>query len=178
MRSPGRHWATTIVTLGMAMPSIAAAADGSAQYTMADVAQHRTAQSCWSAIDLGAGPSVYDLTSWIGEHAGVSSISGLIEPMCGNDGSRAFLDQHVATTTALEKLSSLRIGALVATPPSPSPAPSVATSGSAPSSTAAPRPSTTPKPTAKRTITCVKGKFTRRVTAVKPRCPAGFRLKR
>ncbi|MCX6447773.1 MAG: hypothetical protein NTV18_01310 [Actinobacteria bacterium] len=33
------------------------------------------------------------------------------------------------------------------------------------------------KPTVKRTITCVKGKVTKKVTAVNPKCPAGFKKK-
>ena len=30
----------------------------------------------------------------------------------------------------------------------------------------------------KRTITCVKGKLTKKVTAVKPKCPSGYKLKK
>jgi hypothetical protein len=30
----------------------------------------------------------------------------------------------------------------------------------------------------KTTITCTKGKLTKKVTAVKPKCPAGYKLKR
>lgn len=46
-----------------------------------------------------------------------------------------------------------------------------------PSTTAKVTPS--PKPTIKkRTITCVKGKTTRKVTAVRPVCPKGFKLKK
>lgn len=33
------------------------------------------------------------------------------------------------------------------------------------------------KPTAKLTITCLKGKLTKKVTAVKPKCPAGYKKK-
>jgi membrane protein involved in colicin uptake len=32
--------------------------------------------------------------------------------------------------------------------------------------------------TKKTTITCVKGKLTKKVTAVKPKCPAGYRVKK
>lgn len=40
----------------------------------------------------------------------------------------------------------------------------------------APKPTSAPKPVAKKvTITCVKGKTIKRVTAVKPTCPSGFR---
>jgi hypothetical protein len=30
----------------------------------------------------------------------------------------------------------------------------------------------------KTTITCIKGKLTKKVTAVKPKCPAGYKLKK
>jgi hypothetical protein len=41
-------------------------------------------------------------------------------------------------------------------------------------------PSSTPKAAAtkKTTITCVKGKLTKKVTAVKPKCPSGYMLKK
>ena len=43
---------------------------------------------------------------------------------------------------------------------------------------AAPTPTATPKPTVKKTtITCVKGKTTKKVTAVAPKCPSGFKKK-
>ena len=32
--------------------------------------------------------------------------------------------------------------------------------------------------TKKTTITCVKGKLTKKVTAVKPKCPAGYKVKK
>jgi hypothetical protein len=32
--------------------------------------------------------------------------------------------------------------------------------------------------TQKTTITCVKGKLTKKVTAVKPKCPSGYKLKK
>jgi hypothetical protein len=42
----------------------------------------------------------------------------------------------------------------------------------------APTPSATTKPALKKTtITCVKGKISKKVTAVKPKCPSGFKKK-
>ena len=60
---------------------------------------------------------------------------------------------------------------IVGTPtPSPSPTPT-------PLSTATASAASTPS--AKRTtITCVKGKLTKKVTAVKPKCPAGYKVKK
>ena len=44
--------------------------------------------------------------------------------------------------------------------------------------TATPTPSSTVKPVAKKaTITCIKGKVTKRVSAVNPKCPAGYKKK-
>jgi hypothetical protein len=44
--------------------------------------------------------------------------------------------------------------------------------------TPTPTPSVTTKPVAKKiTVTCVKGKTTKKVTAVKPKCPTGFKKK-
>jgi hypothetical protein len=40
-----------------------------------------------------------------------------------------------------------------------------------------PTPTPTPTPAAKKTtIKCVKGKTTKKVTAVKPKCPSGYKL--
>jgi hypothetical protein len=51
-----------------------------------------------------------------------------------------------------------------------------------PTPTATPTATSTPsaKPVAakKTTITCVKGKSTKKVTAVKPKCPSGFKVKK
>jgi hypothetical protein len=68
--------------------------------------------------------------------------------------------------------------------PSPATTPSVVASPIATPS-ASPTPITTPKPRAssqaaagkKVTITCVKGKTTKKVTAVSPKCPIGFKKK-
>lgn len=56
-------------------------------YTLAEVATHKTASSCWTTINS----KVYDLTSWISEHPGGSEA---ILEICGRDGSAAFNDQH------------------------------------------------------------------------------------
>ena len=95
----------------------------------------------------------------------------------------------VATTTLVERNGWLRFSAngftfsaptiqvkLFQDPPAPTPTPTPT-----PVVTAEPTPTPTPTPTpkatvAKRTtITCVKGKTVRKVTAVKPVCPKGFK---
>lgn len=84
------------------------------------------------------------------------------------------------------KRATLTWKAPVATPtPTPTPTP-VATATPTPTPTETPVPTPTPsatvvatvKPTAKKTtITCVKGKTTKKVTGVNPKCPAGYKKK-
>jgi len=54
---------------------------------MAQVKQHGSASSCWSAVD----GKVYDLTKWIGRHPGGRA---RIIDMCGKDGSATFHGEH------------------------------------------------------------------------------------
>jgi hypothetical protein len=93
----------------------------------------------------------------------------------------------VATTTLVERNGWLRFSAngftfsaptiqvkMFQDPPAPTPTP---TPTPTPVEVVTSKP--TPKPTAvkRTTITCVKGKTVRKVTAVKPVCPAGFKKK-
>jgi predicted heme/steroid binding protein len=74
-------------------------------YTMADVAKHGDAASCWTAIN----GSVYDLTAWIARHPGGE---GAILSICGADGSAAFNDQHGGQGRPERILESYKIGPL------------------------------------------------------------------
>lgn len=74
-------------------------------YSVADIAAHKDASSCWSAINGG----VYDLTSWIAQHPGGE---GAILSICGKDGSGAFNDQHGTRGKAANVLAGYRIGNL------------------------------------------------------------------
>jgi hypothetical protein len=77
---------------------------------------------------------------------------------------------------------------VVVTPtPTPTPTP-VATQTATPTPTPTPVVTATPTPTPtvvatvkpvakKTTITCVKGKLTKKVTEIKPKCPAGYKKK-
>ncbi len=56
-------------------------------YTLAQVATHSSAASCWAAIN----GKVYNLTSWIRQHPGGQTA---ILSLCGTDGSAAFNGQH------------------------------------------------------------------------------------
>ena len=64
--------------------------------------------------------------------------------------------------------------------PVPTPTPTVVATpepAPAPIEVAAPAPILKPVAAKKMTITCVKGKTIKKVTAVKPKCPAGYKKK-
>lgn len=77
----------------------------SASYKMADVAGHKDASSCWSAIN----GNVYNLTSWIAKHPGGE---GAILGICGKDGSDAFNSQHGGQGKPENVLETFKIGTL------------------------------------------------------------------
>lgn len=56
-------------------------------FSMAQVKDHASASSCWSAVD----GKVYDLSKWIGRHPGGRA---RIIAMCGKDGSATFHGEH------------------------------------------------------------------------------------
>jgi secreted trypsin-like serine protease len=71
----------------------------------------------------------------------------------------------------------------IASSPSPSPSPmpsSSVSSTSSPGSAVTDRPKSTPIATVlkRKTITCIKGKSIKRITAFKPTCPSGYKLKK
>ncbi|WP_052465912.1 cytochrome b5 domain-containing protein [Mobilicoccus massiliensis] len=86
-------------------PAEAPATAASTSYTMADVNQHNTKDSCWTAID----GKVYDVTSWIGQHPGGAQ---RIENLCGTDGSGAFNGQHAKEDDPHKRLASFQVGVL------------------------------------------------------------------
>ncbi len=91
-----------------AAPSVSASPAASAVgagITMADVEQHASATDCWAVVD----GTVYNLTSWIGQHPGGSAV---IEAICGTDATTAFRTQHAQQTEPNEQLQEFEIGAL------------------------------------------------------------------
>ncbi len=74
--------------------------------TMAEVTQHNSKDSCWTAIN----GSVYDVTSYIYKHPGGPS---RILALCGKDGSKAFEGQHEGDARPEAKLASLKINTLI-----------------------------------------------------------------
>ena len=74
-------------------------------YTMAQVAAHNSASSCYTAIN----GSVYDLTSFVSQHPGGAS---RILSLCGIDGTAAYSSQHGSARRPANELASLKIGTL------------------------------------------------------------------
>ena len=72
---------------------------------MAQVEQHNSSSSCWTAIN----GKVYDVTEWISEHPGGPEH---IIPLCGTDGSAAFNAQHGGQSAPAAELASFYIGDL------------------------------------------------------------------
>ncbi len=74
-------------------------------FTMAQIASHNTAASCYSAIN----GNVYDLTSFVSRHPGGAAA---ITSLCGVDGTSAYMGQHGSSRRPANELASLKIGVL------------------------------------------------------------------
>ena len=85
--------------------SISTTPPASQSYTIAQVAMHSNATSCWSAVN----GNVYDLTSWISQHPGGRDA---ILSICGKDGSVAFNTQHGGQPNPAQALATFKIGVL------------------------------------------------------------------
>jgi cytochrome b involved in lipid metabolism len=64
------------------------------------------------------GGNVYDLTSYVSNHPGGSSV---IKAICGKDGSAAFAGQHSGASKPNNVLAGFKLGALAAGNASPLP---------------------------------------------------------
>ena len=73
--------------------------------TMAEVAKHNSAASCYTAIS----GSVYDLTAWVNQHPGGKEA---ILSLCGTDGTAAFKNQHGGQKKQEDTLATYKIGLL------------------------------------------------------------------
>lgn len=80
-------------------------ADGAQTLTMAEVAEHNTPESCWTAID----GVVYDLTDWVSQHPGGPAN---IAKLCGRDGTQMFNNQHSGDDEPHEEREQFVIGEL------------------------------------------------------------------
>jgi cytochrome b involved in lipid metabolism len=94
-----------IGTLGSAQQPASTAPTTTKTITLAEIQQHATSSSCWSAV----GGKVYDLTKWINNHPGGTN---RIVAMCGKDATSAFQGQHGPSDPAVGILGSYLIGSL------------------------------------------------------------------
>lgn len=76
-----------------------------AAITAEEVAQHSTAEDCWTIID----GNVYDVTPFVARHPGGS---GAIASLCGGDGTDEFGGKHGSDSAPNAQLESLKIGTL------------------------------------------------------------------
>lgn len=74
-------------------------------YTLADVAKHADASSCWAAINN----NVYDLTRWVNQHPGGSR---RILALCGRDATADFEKEHGGERRPETTLAGFKIGPL------------------------------------------------------------------
>ena len=144
-------------------------------YTREQVAANNRAASCWTIIDGG----VYNLTEWVRQHPGGS---GAIVALCGTDGSMNFAAQHRNASRPNTELRKYYLGPLVTAPTPTAAATPAATPSATPVAPSTEQPMVIAAPVSpskaankKRTITCVKGKQVRKVTAANPKCPSGFK---
>lgn len=96
---------TTVTTPATASAPTNTSTSNVQTYTMAQVAVHNSASSCYSAIN----GSVYNLTSFISQHPGGQAT---IKSLCGVNGTTAFNSQHGGQGRPASELASLKIGVL------------------------------------------------------------------
>lgn len=97
--------ASTSATTSSSPSASAPSSSAPSGYTLADVAKHADANSCWSAVN----GKVYDLTKWINQHPGGPR---RILAMCGKDASDAFIGQHGGQARPEKELAGFEIGTL------------------------------------------------------------------
>ena len=104
-------WAKLLGAGGSASPSATPTPDASATsaagITLADVAQHASANDCWTVVD----GVVYDMTEFASRHPGGQRA---IEQLCGRDGTNAFRSQHGSAQAPNAQLEQLVVGPLTA----------------------------------------------------------------
>jgi len=108
---PGEPAEEPAKTAGAPLPEISIQAPAGVEvkalqlFVMAQVAEHNSAVSCYSAIR----GNVYDLTGWISKHPGREKA---ILNICGKDGTSAFAGKHGGKEKQEQALSGMQIGVL------------------------------------------------------------------
>lgn len=101
--APATAGETPTPTTGTPTPSPSLATDPA--YPLSEVAKHKTAADCWTAV----GNFVYNLTPFVNKHpGGVENITKI----CGIDGTVAFTQMHGSSENAQKALATLKIGTL------------------------------------------------------------------
>lgn len=93
--------------------SPAPSAQAAGTYTLAQVAEHKTATDCWTVVN-GA---VYDMTKFVQQHPGGPD---RIIALCGIDGTSAFRGQHDGAAKPNNALAGYEIGKLAGASAAPS----------------------------------------------------------
>lgn len=78
---------------------------GAPGYTLAQIATHNNASSCYTAIS----GKVYDLSAWVNLHPGGKQA---ILSLCGTDGTQRFMAQHHGAQKQMDILARYYIGNL------------------------------------------------------------------
>jgi predicted heme/steroid binding protein len=87
-------------------PPVPVKPPGPRTFTMAEIANHNSQSSCYTAIS----GSVYDLTPFINQHPGGARNILII---CGIDGTAAFMNQHSGQSRPEQILTTFKIGVVV-----------------------------------------------------------------
>ena len=109
----GHSGAQAVWAGGIGESPTPAASATATTYTMDDVKAHGTATDCWSVVD----GTVYNFTSWEGQHPGGSQV---IVGMCGTDGTAAYKGQHASQKKPASALAPYAIGTIGGAKPSAS----------------------------------------------------------
>ena len=109
----GHSGAQAVWAGGVGESPTPAASTIASTYTMDDVKAHATASDCWSVV---AG-TVYNLTTWEGEHPGGGQV---IVGLCGVDGTAAYKGQHGSQKKPASALAPFAIGTISGAKPSAS----------------------------------------------------------
>jgi cytochrome b involved in lipid metabolism len=105
LQRPASSATTTVPVTTTTSTSTTPGTPAATSYTMAQVATHNNASSCWAAIN----GNVYDLTNWINQHPGGPE---RILSICGTDGSAAFNAQHGGQRQPAQELQNFLLGPL------------------------------------------------------------------
>lgn len=89
----------------LAAVALAGCGDQGPTHTMAEVARHHDASSCWTVVD----GQVHDVTPWVTQHPGGRQ---RILALCGTDASQSFANKHTGSSAAKDQLRTMRIGRL------------------------------------------------------------------